>query len=119
MGFYDEMQEIASDLLSEFDQGGIYLVQIGSATGNPWEQNTPIEGSPVKLDGVASGVSKRYVDKGLAVATDKQITVAVPAVTPTMKDYVTIKGERLKVVHIAYIPEAGTPVSLVMICRKG
>jgi hypothetical protein len=119
MGFYDEMQEIASDLLSEFDQGGIYLVQIGAATGNPWETNPPIEGAPVKLDGVAVGVSKRYVDKGLAVATDKQVTMAVIATEPTMKDYVKINGERLKIVHVAKIPEAGTPVSIVLICRKG
>lgn len=119
MGFYDEMQEIASDLLNEFDQGGIYLVQIGAATGNPWATNPPIESAPIKLNAVASGVSKRYIDKGLAVATDKQVTIAVPSVEPTMKDFLIINSERLKIVHVAKIPEAGTPVSYVLICRKG
>lgn len=114
MGFYEDMQTVATDLLTEFNQGVLVLIKAGAKTGPAY---APTEGTPasVPLKGIALGVSKKYVDKGLAIATDKELRIAIPSQLPDMADSVTIDGQLLKIQHIAKIPEAGTPVAMVII----
>lgn len=116
MGFYDDMQAAATELLTEFGQGTIYLVQTGAATGDPWN---PVPGATTQtlIHGAATGVSQKYIDRSLAVASDKQIICSVLLVEPTLADWVTIDGAKYKIVHVGHIPEAGTTVALLLIVR--
>lgn len=118
MGFYDEMQAIGTELLTEFNQGSIVLMKRGVASGPAWSP-THAADTPTPLKGGVKGVSFQYVQKGLAIESDKQVTCAIPTVMPTMEDYLSIDGVRFKIVHIAKIPEAGTPVVLNIVCRAG
>jgi len=118
MGFYDEMQETASGILSEFKQGSILLIKPGAETGDPWKP-TIAAGTSTALDGSASGPAHKYVTGGIAVQGDVQVTCAVPAVTPEITDSVSIDGKLFKIVHVAAIPAAGTPVVYNLICRAG
>lgn len=119
MGFYDEMQAVATDVLSEFKQGSISLVRVAASSGPGWKPTAGSE-TTVALNAVASGVSARYVSSGLAIASDKQVILSgnvTPA--PDMSDYVLIDGARYKIVAIETKPEAGTPVAFVLIVRRG
>jgi hypothetical protein len=116
MGFYEEMQDIATGLLTEFKQGVVVLNKAGATSGSAWKP-TPGAQTNITLFATVSGVSKKYVDKSLAIATDKQIICAVPSVAPTMADSVTIDGKSHKIVHIEPRPAAGTPAAYILIVR--
>lgn len=118
MGFYDEMAEIASEVLSEFKQGTISLITRAAPTGNAWNP-TPGAETTITLDAVANGISARYLSTGLYVASDKVVISAVPSVVPKITDAVLIDGVRYNILAVETKPEAGTPVVYVMICRRG
>ncbi|HRQ13074.1 MAG TPA: hypothetical protein PK205_07195 [Promineifilum sp.] len=119
MGFYDEMQGIASGLLKEFKQGKIEYVRVIPGAGSFDE---PGVGTEVKteLDAAARGASFKYVTKGLAIASDKQVVSHVnAAVTPNTRDAIDIDGVRYKIVHFEPKPSAGTAAAWLFIVRKG
>lgn len=116
MPFYDDMQKIATDLLTQFNQGKIVLLKGGKGVGpayNPGEV-PPVE---IPLAGVARGVLKKYVNGTTIVESDMQLTVAVSTVAPTMDDAIQIDGRRYKIVGIKPIPPAGTVVANNIIFR--
>lgn len=113
--FYDEMQEFASEMLGEFKQG---VVAISRTVTAPADPSTPwIPGAPTTtvypLDAVVRRVSQKYVDGTLIVATDNQITFAVPVVVPAMTDMLIIDGAELVMKDLRPIPPAGTPVAYI------
>ena len=116
---YDDFREIADDLLGEFKQGVINLVQLTPGTGladNPGEATETV----IPLDGVAKGVSFKYVSNGFATASDLIVTCAVKdGVTPSARDFITIDGSRYKIVRDISVPAAGTKVAWKFIVRKG
>ena len=122
MSIYDEMQKIASDVLSdpEFKQGVISYVRIVPGSGpedDPGPANEII--TPV-LGGVVRGVSYKYVKDGLALSTDKIVTMPVVAsIVPNMRDFIEVDGERLKIVQDISTPAAGVRVVWKFIVRKG
>lgn len=118
MGFYDEMRDTASEILSEFAQGAINLVKAGNKTGDPWK---PTTGTPttVPLKATAKGVALKYISSGVAVAGDVMVTASANSeAVPDMADSVTIDGVRFKIVSIERVPAAGTTVVYILICRK-
>lgn len=118
---YDDLQEIVSDILSDPDikQGTITLISVTPAiNAQPWKPGAPTE-TPIALDGTVRGVSFKYVQKELALATDLQVTFAVPSVLPTMADYIMVNNERYKIVQIEQKPASGTPVAFTAIIRRG
>lgn len=120
MGFYDEMQEIATELLTEFNQGNISLVVSVPTGGTEWK---PTGGVQFIFDaqGVVRGVSSKYIMRGLAIEGDKEITTAV---IPNLSDNDAIKASfgledgEYKVVSYEKLPANGTPVALKFIVRK-
>lgn len=119
MTIYDEMQQIASDLLNEFKQGSIAYVAIVPGNGpadNPGA-STPTE---YPLDAVAKGVAYKYVKDGLALSTDLTVTAAVIAgLVPDMKGFIKIDGVRYKIMQDISTPGAGSRVVWKWIVRKG
>lgn len=120
MSIYDEMQKIARDVLGDqdFKQGLTNLVRITPGTGSVDDPGAPVE-SMVPLDGAVRGVQFRYVASTMALASDLQITCAVPpGPAPTMRDFVEVDGLRHKIVQIIPKPAAGVPVAYTLIIRR-
>ncbi|AHJ10701.1 hypothetical protein P106B_18 [Rhizobium phage vB_RglS_P106B] len=119
MGFYDEMQNIASDVLSEFKQGTINYIKIVPGAG-PADDPGPSTPTPYALDAVAKGVSFKFVKDGLALSTDLTVTAAVRSdLVPDMKGFIEIDGVRYKIVQDISTPAAGTRAVWKWIVRKG
>lgn len=104
--FYDDMQGVASELLSEFGQGVITYTPITPAT-NDWEDGT--EGTPITLDAIAKGPSHKYLSE-LITTSDIEITASVFGQAPTMSGIITIDGVKKQTIAIKQIPAAGIPV---------
>lgn len=124
-GFYSDMQNIASGLLSDFDQSrgsgqqndGIWYVAVTPGNGPADHPGAPTE-TYHKLNGVARGVSQKYVDGTLILATDEQCTVAiVPGLSINVTGFIERDGKRCKIVKVMTIPPAGEPVATVIIYR--
>lgn len=77
MSLYDEMQELTKSLLSDpdFKQGTSALVKVTPGGGMAYKPGAPTETSII-IDAVARGVSFKYLQRNLAVASDIQVTFA-------------------------------------------
>lgn len=119
---YDEMQKVASEILSEFDQGGVYYIALVPGNG-PADDPGPPQTVPFKINTVVRGVKSKYVQNGLAIASDLQCVMSVhPDVTPDIHGRVRIdqgsKRGEYKVVQAMPIPPAGVTVAHRLIFRK-
>jgi len=120
MSFYEEMQDIASSLLTEFKQGVIEYAKLTPGTG-PADNPGPATETKYELVGaVARGVSFKYVQNGLALAGDSQVTMNVDDRfgKPTMPGFIDKDGIRYTIVQVVAIPDAGTAVAYVVIIRR-
>ena len=119
MPFYDDMQAIARDVLTEFQQGEVKYVQIVPGSG-PVDNPGPSTKNRFTIPATATGVQFKYVQSGLAVASDLQVIAPIdPLFVPDMKGMVEIDGKSYKIVAVKPIPPAGTPVVNVIIIRAG
>lgn len=125
-GFYSDMQNIAGGLLSEFDQSrgtgqqndGLWYVAITPGNGPVDNPGAPSE-TYHKLNGVARGVSQKYVDGSLILGTDEQCTVAiVPGLIIDVTGHIERDGKRCKIVKTINTPSVGIP-STTTIVYKG
>lgn len=117
MGFYDEMQDFASEMLEEFNQGTITLTRKEyAAPTNPWEQGaeTPVT---YTLDATVRGAASKYVDGTLILASDLQVMVSTSArnsdgdrvaIVPQMNDAITVNSKAKTPKKIMPIPASGT-----------
>lgn len=126
MSFYDDMQAVAADVLKNFKQGVIKYVDIAPGSGPADEPGDPTE-TDFTLDAAARGVKFKYVQGGLAVASDLQVTASVKAtneaggvvsLSPNINGFIEVDDERYKIVQILPKPSAGTTVAFVFIVRK-
>lgn len=121
MSLYDELQDVASEILSDtdFKQVGISLIHVIPAAGPPDNPGTPTE-QTIPLDAVARGISFKYVKDGFAVASDIEVTCAVvDGATPTLNDFIMIGTQRHKIIQDISPPAAGTQVVWKFIVRRG
>ncbi|TPK14164.1 hypothetical protein [Mesorhizobium sp. B2-5-11] len=119
-GFYDDMAEMVTELLQPDADGGLGqgTVQLKRETpgvvdpDQPW---VPVEPTVTTwpLDAAVRRVSQKYVDGTLIVATDNQVTFAVPAVMPVMTDLLVLDGAELAMKDLRPIPPAGTVVAYI------
>lgn len=111
MGFYDDMQELATDLLTEFNQGTVQYEEIIPANG-PWDD----PGQPTsKLHDIPGAVTRaaefRYIDNTSIFSTTTQVTFnVIPDLVIDDLDVLVLDGDRRTVIRFMQIPETGTPV---------
>ncbi len=118
---YSELQSIASQLFTEFKQGTIAYVRSTPQAGATPDAPLPSILVSSALGGAtARGVQSKYVIRGLAVASDLQVSFAGNALAsePKIDDFIDIDTERYKIVAIERKPAAGTPVAYTLIVRK-
>lgn len=127
--FYQEMQDVATDILTEFGQGTILLETETEVPDplRPWSPGAPVVVS-YRLDGAMRLVDKRFVDGTLVVGTESQATVAVTAhstldesevsledLDPQMGWTLVADGSRRVIKKVVRIPEVGTAVAYALI----
>lgn len=97
IGFYDDMADMARELLAPEDEGGlgqgdVHLKRVTTTPGpNEWDPPTETVAT-WELVAAVRRVSTKYVDGTLIVASDNQVTFAVPATVPLMTDHLVIDG---------------------------
>lgn len=120
MTLYDEMQQIASELLGDPDLGqpGISLVQVVPGNG-PAHNPGPSTRTVTPVNGVARGVSFKYVTSGLAVASDLQATIPADTVVPKVGDKMIVQSRELEITQVIPKPAAGTVAVYTCILKRG
>lgn len=119
MSIYDDLAPVVSEVLGEFAQGTVQLIQITAGNGAIDDPGAPTE-TTTTLDAVVRGVTFNFIKQGLAVASDFLVTAKpVSGITITEKDFVTIDGTRYKIVQDVSVPAAGTKLVWNLIVRKG
>lgn len=118
MSFYDDMQLVASDVLGEFKQGSVSYVAMTPQPGSTPDDPLPPVESSTSVNATVRPVSTKYVDGTHIVQSDKQVTFAGDAATPSISGFVDIDGSRYKIVEILPVPAAGTVISYTLIVRR-
>lgn len=120
MSFYDEMQQIATSVLTEFNQGSIKLIQLEMPSdGSLDDPGEPIE-VVTELKGAIKGISFKYLKEGYNAITDFEATVAVVQnVQPKENDFLEVDGIQYKIIQDVSVPAAGLKVVWKFIVRKG
>ena len=121
MAIYDEMQNLANEILSDpdFKQNTIEYVRTVPGSG-PVDNPGPSSQVITELNATARGAQYKYVSTGLAAASDLQVTSAIhPDITPDVKDFIRIDGQLYKIQQIIPRPAAGTRVVWTFIVQRG
>lgn len=105
MSFYLDMSNIATQLLKQFDQGGLSLDVYSSSGGTAWEPGTTTY-TPQPFTGTAQGVKAQELIDGLIVSTDLAVTMP-GTLAPKMDDRITINGKAYSILKIDAKPSAG------------
>lgn len=119
MAFYDEMADMATELLTEFAQGQVSITRVTPGAPDPDAPWVPVEPTTqtATLAAVVNGVSKQFIDGESVLASDLEVLFAVPAFAPELADVVTIDGRPVMPVRLIQVPAAGTPVAYKLIVR--
>lgn len=113
---YTDLQGVASEILSEFQQGTVRYIHPGADTGTAYD---PQPGTPVPydLDATVRGVSAQYIQEGYISASDLQVTASVFGREPTLEGVVEIDGREHQIIRIDPVPAAGTAVIWRIFCK--
>lgn len=123
MGFYDDMQAVASELLAEFQQGTVQLKRITVTPGeNAWEEGTEVE-TIWTLKAAVKRLHQRYENGALIVETGDMLTIATKGtltklngaavspveqdIEPLNSDILVIDGQDRAIDNVTPIPGAG------------
>jgi hypothetical protein len=111
-GIYEEMQGVATRLLTRFNQGVIPLAKTTTAPGaDPWTPGTPTT-TTYTLQATAKGVSKEFVD-GTTI-----VTAAAFGAEPDPADVLAIDGKAVTQLKVIRLPMAGTLVAWKFVVRS-
>lgn len=116
--FYTDAADMMQEMLVPTSEGGLGqgLVQLKRVTTTPGENSwdPPTETSVTyPLKAAVRRVSTKYVDGTLILATDNQVTFAVPTVTPLMTDTLVIDGKESAMKDLRPLPGAGTVAAYI------
>jgi hypothetical protein len=136
--FYQDMQDIASELITEFKQGTIQYVDVAPGTG-PADEPGSGETTTLTIDAVARSVQFKYINNTDIVQSDSQITLSGAIIssldvlwdgstlwdnltgwstdTLDIRGWFTIDGAKAKIIKVKRVPQAGTPVAFIVIVR--
>ena len=133
MGFYEEMQAMARELLAPdaaggLGQGTVVLIRTTPGTPNPsepWVPVTPTTQSETLRAAVSGALpsgqqAQEFADGVTILSTDVKVIAAIPAMEWRMGAGVlslTIDGRPATIVRARGIPEAGTAAAVEYIAR--
>lgn len=120
MSIYEDLQKVSADVLTQFDQKNIQLLQFSQGEGGTPDE--PAENVEVVHDlrGVAKGVSFKYLKDNFITSSDVEVTTNVlNGVQPSLNDFIVMDEIRYKVLQFEQIPAAGTACVWKFIVRKG
>jgi hypothetical protein len=102
--------------MARFKQGAVAYIKPGAITGPEWN---PVQGPSTvyPLDATVSGVSEKYIDGTLIVATDLEVTFSVFDDAPTTDGLIRIDGADRQIIKVMQIPAAGTVVAWKVIAK--
>lgn len=121
MSIYEEMQQVAREILGsvDFKQGSTQLLREVPGNGPVDDPGPSVLTMLSELDGAVRGVKWSFVNTGQAVASDMQITHAVvPGVAPLANDIVKVDGLSYRVKQVIALPAAGIPVAYTLILSR-
>lgn len=125
--FYSDMAAVTASLLAPTSQGGLGQGTVtltrstpGAPGANPWDPVTPTKQTET-LKAAVRGVDARLVgtEVGGAVilASDRQAICAVPVMTYTAGDTLSVDGKPVHVISVERIPAAGIAAAVKFIIR--
>lgn len=120
MSIYDDLQSVTSELMNEFNQGSIKLVQFvypeDSTPDSPGEPEEVL----IELKGTVKGVSFKYLKESFITVSDKEVTTnVINGVIPSENDVIEIDNVRYKILEFLPLPSAGTVCAWKFIVHKG
>ena len=124
MGFASEMQEVASDMLGEFDEsnGRIVLVKVG---GDPvWNETLGEMVIPASTDIPLTGVTVSFSAAQINGTTIQQgdvmciVQALDPSIGVTPQDKVKISGVQWSIVDTPIVDYTGLTICHKIHCRK-
>ena len=117
MSIYDDLQKVASGVFAEFKQGNLKYRKVTVSGGTPYEPGSATN-TDTLFNGTVSGVSAKFVDSGLALATDLQVNCGVlTGIVPTLNDFILVDNVPMKICQIIKKPAAGVTVAYSFIVR--
>lgn len=105
--FYQEMQDTATELLTEFNQGVIQFIPVIDGA-NDWDAKT--EGTAINISATVKGAASKYWSD-LITQSDLEVTSAVFSQIPKMDGLISIDGSKKQIIQIDPIPAAGITVA--------
>lgn len=116
--FYKDMQNLASGVIREFQQGTITYTRMIPGDGPPDDPGEPREVTST-IPATVKGVQYRYIDGTNIVASDLQLTMPADlGFVPTIESFINVDGRRHRVVQVTAVPPAGTPVAYTVIFKR-
>ena len=116
MSLYDDMRGIATELLTEFKQGSMALLQYTPASGPPHNPGKP-SWLRLPFDGTANGVSAYMLQDTLVQSSDRIVNMPA-AIVPTVKDRIEIDGVGYQIIKATPKPASGDPVVWQVVVRS-
>lgn len=117
MSFYKEMQDIASSLLYEFDQGGCRIkVYQSNTTTKPWDPSGNSYATST-FTGTVSGVSAKHLADTLVQSSDL-VVIAPGTLNIKMTDRISINNVDYTIVTLLPKPASGTRAAWEVIVRR-
>ncbi|AVX04341.1 hypothetical protein MXMO3_01816 [Maritalea myrionectae] len=135
MGFYDDMQAVATELLTEFNQGTVTLKRTTPGAPNPDEPWEPVPDNTVtyRLNSTTRAVADKFIDGTTIFATDAMVTASAvmtkthvdgspvteveEAFEAKPGDQISIDGKEVEVIRTMRVPKAGTAIVWKFIVR--
>ena len=125
MSIYDDLKPVVAGILGSetFKQGNIAYARRTAGTGGTPDAPAAATFPTTPLDGVVRGVAAEFVDRGLAIATDRMVTCAVvegliSSIAQPLSDFIDVDSVRHKIVHFEPVPSAGVAVVWKFIIRR-
>lgn len=123
--FYNEMRGIANELLSgelgqsnTTDRQTIFYIRVTPGNG-PADKPGAATETPFVINGVAKSVRRDFVDDTNIFVTDQMVVMAGrDDVTPDQKGFVTVNGDRYKVIRVIPTNGADVVIAWTLVIRK-
>lgn len=117
MSLYGDMQALAGNLLTEFNQGTL-AIGVYTPGGGPAHDPDPPTYPETTFKGAVRGVSAQHLADTLIQSSDLIVTMPGGGVVPKPADRILINGAYHAIVKIEPKPASGTVVAYRIFVRK-